>query len=178
MTRYFLFAPALMLAACQSVSVPEAPTRADLASELVRRAPEDGPPPKPDGACWANDTAPAVIETVTEQVEVSPAVIGPDGTVITPATYRSSTHQRILTDRESVWFRTPCPDELTVDFIATVQRALKARGFYMLPLTGQMDAATGDAIRRFQQPLGMDSAVLSLAAARALGIVAADFGRD
>lgn len=174
MRRTTLFGSMLFLAACQPVPVPEAPGRADLAAEVVRRSQSAGPPASEEGSCWANEVTPAIIETVTEQVEVTPAWIGPDGAVLAPASYRSVAHQKIVQDRESIWFLTPCPDTVTVDFIATVQRALKARGFYLLPLTGQMDAATRDAIRRFQTPLGLDSPVLSLAAARDLGIVATD----
>jgi len=176
MIRPFLMCSAMALAACQSAAVPQAPGKADLSVETLRRSPDARPPLSADGACWANDVTPAVFETITEQVEVAPATLGPDGNVLTPANYRSVAQQKIVRHRESIWFRTPCPAEMTVDFIATVQRALKARGLYMLPLSGVLDAPTNEAIRRFQEPLGLDSPVLSLAAARDLGIVAADFG--
>jgi len=148
-------------------------TSSDLSAELVRPR-GDGPPPGPPGACWQADIKPAVIETVTEQVVVSPKVTGPDGKVLTAAIFRSETRQSMVENRETVWFQTPCPAELTEDFIATLQRALKARGLYLLPLTGRMDAPTRGAIRRFQAPIGLDSDHLSLAAARQLGIVSAD----
>ena len=80
-------------------------------------------------------------------------------------------HQRILRDRQTVHIRTPCPEDVTPDFVASVQRALKARGYYLDPVTGAMDAPTLDAIRRFQEPLGLDSPVLSLAGAKTLGLV-------
>lgn len=168
MIKVLVFFSAALLVGCQKVALPEAPARADLSLGLLRAKPEDE-----GGRCWANDVTPAVIETVTEQIEAAPA--GPDENgVMQPAVYHSETQQRIVKDREEVWFATPCPADMTVEFIATVQRALKARGFYMLPLTGEMDAATRDAIRRFQEPLGLDSPVLSLGAARDLGIVATD----
>jgi len=66
---------------------------------------------------------------------------------------------------------------MTPEFTATLQRALKARGFYLLPLTGVMDGPTRDAIRRYQHSRGLDSDHLSLAAARELGIVAVDPSR-
>lgn len=150
-----------------------APAPSDLSAELVRPR-GDGPPPAPPGTCWQADIKPAVIETVTEQVQAAPEIIGADGKVQTAAVFRSETRQRIVEDRETVWFRTPCPSEMTVEFIATLQRALKARGLYLLPLTGRMDAPTRNAIRRFQAPLGIDSDHLSLAGARMLGIVSAD----
>lgn len=175
MTRpaYLLAAPlALALAACVGPGTPEAPSRGDFASELVVLK-EPGPPKGPVGACWQADIKPAVIETVTEQVLISPETIGKNGATI-PAIYGTETSQRIVEDRETVWFRAPCPQELTVDFIATLQRALKARGFYLLPLTGVMDAPTREALRRYQRGRGLDSDHLSLAGARDLGIISAD----
>ena len=77
----------------------------------------------------------------------------------------------MLRDRQVIWFRAPCPIDMTPDFIATLQRALKARGYYLSPLTGPLDAATVDAIPRFHTERGLASRQLSLAAARELGIV-------
>ena len=69
-------------------------------------------------------------------------------------------------------------DVVTADefhaFVASLQRALKARGFYLQPLTGVLDAHTSEAVRRFQADRGLDSLRLSLAAARELGIVSTD----
>jgi hypothetical protein len=165
---------ALALAACVQPGTPDVPSRGDFSAELVVRS-DPGPPPGPEGACWQADVRPAVIETVTDQVLLQPETVAEDGSVI-PAVYGSKTHQRIVEDRATVWFRAPCASELTVDFIATLQRALKARGFYLLPLTGVMDAPTRDALRRFQRGRGLDSDHLSLAAARDLGLIAADRG--
>lgn len=148
-----------------------APGRADLGIELVRRT-EPGPPSGPPGACWAQTTTPAVIETTTEQLQLTPEIRSPDGALQTPAVYRTQTHQRLLKDREEVWFRAPCPAEITLDYVATLQRALKARGLYLLPLTGTLDTATNEAIRRFQAARGLDSPRLSRAAAQELGISA------
>jgi len=156
----------LLLAGC-GAGVPVAPVaQGDLRGELMRVAPQG-----PEGACWAHDIIPAVIETVTEQVMVAPAAPGPDGRV-RPATFESVTRQQIVQDRAEVWFRSPCPAEMTVALVASLQRALKARGLYALPVTGVLDAATREAIRRFQEPRGLDSDQLSLAAARELGLVA------
>ncbi|MFN4153067.1 MAG: peptidoglycan-binding domain-containing protein [Paracoccaceae bacterium] len=171
-----LFGATLWLAACQQAGVPEAPGRADLSMDLVRLTGQ-GPPKGPEGACWASDVTPMVIETVTEQVMVSAARQGADGQVLTPAVFRSEIRQKIVRDREQIWFRSPCPQEMTVDFIASLQRALKARGLYVLPLTGEMDAATRAALRRFQAERGLESDRLSLSAARELGLVTADLGK-
>lgn len=69
-------------------------------------------------------------------------------------------------------FAVPCPDQLTPVLWASVQRALAARGLYTGPITGEPDAETGEALRRYQAPMGLDSPVLSLDAARHLGLVA------
>lgn len=68
-------------------------------------------------------------------------------------------------------FATPCPGATTPEFWASLQRALSVRGLYTGPVTGQPDGATGEAVRRYQAPLGLDSPVLSLDAARQLGLI-------
>lgn len=173
-----LIAGLMLASACTTAGrpVPEAPARADLAAELIRLD-RPGPPKGPEGACWASDITPMVVETVTEQVMVSPERLGPDGAVIAPASFRSETHQRIVQEREEIWFRAPCDADWTVEFVATLQRALKARGYYLLPVTGALDGQTRDAVHRYQIDRGLDSPQLSLAAARELGIVAADRDR-
>ena len=162
---------ALALAGCVVPSVPP-PGRADFSADLIVRK-EPGPPPGPEGACWQADIRPAVIETVTEQVLVQPEKTGPDGAAI-PAVYGTSTSQRIVSDRDTVWFRAPCPEDLTVHFVASLQRALKARGLFLGPVTAVLDGETAEAVRRFQAARGLDSPTLSLAAARALGLSSAD----
>lgn len=177
MTRrvIFLVTAGLLLAGCGPMgpAVPEAPARADLAAELIRLN-SPGPPKGPAGACWASDVTPLVVETVSEQVMVAPERHAPDGTLIAPASFRTETHQRIVQDREEIWFRAPCAADWTVEFVATLQRALKARGYYLAPVTGALDGPTRAAVHRFQTDRGLDSPKLSLAAARELGIVAAD----
>jgi hypothetical protein len=164
---------AMALAACTALPpAGGAPAPPDLAAALL---PRDGPvpPAEPPGACWEGAVIPAVVETVTEQVQVAPERRAPDGTPAAPAAFRTETRQRIVQDRRAVWFEALCAADLTPDLVATLQRALKARGLYPLPLTGAMDAPTRAAVRAWQRPRGLDSDVLSRAAARALGIVAA-----
>lgn len=159
-----------VLAGCQGGPVPKAPAQVDLTREVVRLS-QPGPPTRPEGACWESDVTPAVIETVTEQVLVTEEKRDAAGQVVTPATYRTDTRARMVRDREEVWFRAPCPADYTLEFVASLQRALKARGYYLLPLTGGLDAATRDAVRRYQADRGLDSPRLSLAAARELGLL-------
>lgn len=124
------------------------------------------------GRCWGRDIAPAVIETVTAQEIESPAVIGPDGSVIAPAVYRTVTRQQIVRERGEVAFETICPPVYTRDFVESLQRALAVRGYYRGPVNGVLDTATGRAVQDFQRGNGPDSPLLSIGAARALGLVA------
>jgi peptidoglycan hydrolase-like protein with peptidoglycan-binding domain len=76
----------------------------------------------------------------------------------------------VLNERRDIWFTAPCPQDMDLTFIATLQRALKARGYYTLPVTGEMNPATTEAVRRYQADRGLDSPILSLAATRQLGL--------
>jgi len=144
--------------------------------EVTRRV-QEAPPGAAPGTCWGKHVTPAVIETVTEQVMLQPAEIHVDGTVTRPAVYKTETVQRIVRERRETWFETPCDTELTPEFLASLQRALAVRGLYNGPVTGRMDARTRAAVRRYQKPQGLDSGILSLAAARKLGLVAVDIGK-
>lgn len=171
-----LLAAALGLAGCGPVAPAGAPARADLRIELVHLR-DEGPPKGPEGACWDKDTTPAVIETTTEQVLVSAEQRDAAGNVTAPAIFRTITSQRMVQDRHEVWFRAPCPADVTVAFIASLQRALKARGLYPDEITGVWSGATAEGVRRFQAERGLDSPRLSLAAARELGLIAVDLDR-
>jgi hypothetical protein len=174
MRQFAIMMAVLAASACQPARTGTS-GQDDLSGALIRlegTRPPDGPP----DACWDRDILPTVIETVTEQVLVQPETRSPDGTVLTPARYRTESRQEIVQERGQVWFRTLCPADLDADFVATLQRALKARGLYLLPLTGIYDPATAEAVRRYQAMRGFDSPRLTLATARALGIVAADLG--
>ncbi|WP_322325471.1 peptidoglycan-binding domain-containing protein [Cypionkella sp.] len=168
-----IFGCALVLTGCSDQVRVTAPGVSDLGIELLRLKEGEQPPAKP-GICWAKDTTPAVIETTTEQFVVTDEQRDAAGTVTAPATYQTKTHQRLLQDHEEVWFRAPCPQDMTVNFVATLQRALKARGLYLAPVTGMMDATTAESVRRFQAERGLDSPELSLSAAKELGIIATD----
>lgn len=146
------------------------PATTDLSAVRIARQ-GDSPPTRPEGACWAETTTPAVFETVTEQVLATPELRAPDGTLVTPATFRTETQQALAAERQSFWFQRTCDELFTPDLIATLQRALKARGVYAGPVTGVLDGETARAIREWQRPRGLDSDVLALATAQALGLV-------
>ncbi|MGH1415940.1 MAG: peptidoglycan-binding domain-containing protein [Pelagimonas sp.] len=160
-----LFAMAL-LAAC-STSQP-----------VTRAATPVGPPPMatPDqsGSCWAREITPAVYEQVMGEVQVVQAEIAEDGTVIRPPIYRKAPVPRIVTPRGEMKFEAMCGHQMTPEFIASTQRALAARGYFHGNVTGQIDAPTTAAIRKFQSERGLDSGQLSLETARTLGLEAID----
>jgi len=165
----FLGLACLALSACQSVTpLQTPPTRAAM---LQAYTPAAAPPGAPDGSCWGKDVTPAVIETVTEHLLLQPAQVNADGTVLAPALYKTETQQRIVRGREELHFETPCLDQITGEFVSNLQRALKARGHYKGAVTGQLDRSTQRAVRGFQAPQGLDSSILSLAAARQLGLL-------
>jgi len=125
-----------------------------------------------EGSCWGKHVSPAEIETVTHQILLQPAEVRSDGQVSAPAVYKTETTQAIVQERKELWFETPCAEELTPEFVASVQRALKARNLYRGAITGYIDARTRRAVRKYQAPQGLDSGILSLAAARKLGLSA------
>lgn len=145
---------------------PSEPARPSLAREW-----RETRPPKSAEGCYSQQTRPAVIETVTEQVLVRPEGADPATGAKTPALYRTETNHRIVKGGEAMWFRVPCEAEMTPDFIATLQRALAARALYFGPITGEMDAATQGAVRAYQAPRGLLSPVLSYRAAQELGLI-------
>ena len=167
------FLAALALGACQA-GLPDMP-----APERVSTR-NEAPPWAEPGTCWGKDETPAVIETVTEQVILEPAELvepAEDGSVARPAAYRTKTRQKIVTPRRDTWFETPCEEQLTPQFTASLQRALRARGHYHGPITAELDRRTRRAIRAYQMPQGLDSAMISLAAARQMGLVTVETGQ-
>lgn len=127
----------------------------------------------PEGACVDQMTTPAVLETVTEQILMHPAGLRADGSVQTPAVYRTVTRQRIVHERRDVAFAVPCAAVMTPEFVASVQRALMARGYFAGPVTGLMDPQTTAAIERFQSERhDVPTGTLTLRSAQTLGLVA------
>ncbi len=156
---------ALVLGGCQAAL----PRMAEPVQVSIR---DEAPPGAAPGTCWGQDETPAVVETVTEQIILQPPEVLADGTVQRPAVYKTETRQQIVKPRKATWFESPCEADLTPEFTASLQRALAARGHYRGPVTGRMDARTRTAIRAFQRPQGLDSGVISLAAARQMGLIA------
>lgn len=79
---------------------------------------------------------------------------------------------------EEIAFRVPCPEHMTTDFIATLQRALNARGHYDGPITGRADGQTRAAVQKFQRAQGFDSPILTMDTAQHLGLMPIELGRN
>lgn len=156
-----------LLSACAEAPSPaaEAPAPKPFREGLER----DG-----SGRCLGRITTPAVVESQTAQVLDSPAVTDGSGTVTQPATYRTVTRHRMLRDREETTFEAICPEQLTREFLASLQRALSARGRYQGTPDGLTDRALVEAVRSYQTHLGgPDSRLLARRTALELGLVPA-----
>ncbi len=158
---------ALLVAGC------DVPLAGRAGPDLVQTLAES-PPGAAPGTCWGKLVTPAVIETVTDQVLVQPSEAQVESAGAAPGIYRTETHQAIVQERKVTWFETPCPADLTPDFVSSLQRALAARNLYHGAVSGDMDARTRAAIRKLQKPDGLDSGILSIASARKLGLVAVE----
>lgn len=169
--RVFAAGAVLLLAGCAGAGLPDVARLTEPAPARVSATPPPGSDPN---ACYGRDASPAVVETVTEQIMLQPASVSTDGKILYPAIYKTETRQAIIEERRELWFETPCAGQMTPEFIASLQRALKVRGYYRGPVDGQMSARTRRAIRAFQTPQGLGSAILSVAAARQLGLVSYD----
>ncbi|TNF20359.1 MAG: peptidoglycan-binding protein [Rhodobacteraceae bacterium] len=159
-----------VLAACTH-SPPEAPaTRFAFTALEAARIP--APADAPAGTCWARDVTPAVVETQTAQVIVQPAILNSDGSLLAPAIYATETEQQIVEPRREYVFETLCAPEITPEFIASLQRALQARGRYGGAITGTITPETELAIRDFQRGQGLETRLLTMQTARQLGLAA------
>lgn len=163
---------ALVLAACTPADLSETapPAVAGTSTDDVTRTEPDNAPP---GTCWDKSVTPAIIETTTERVLVSPADMSAEGTIRAPAQYRNEDRQRIVKPREANWYEVVCPDAFTPEFTASLQRALTVRGHFDGAVTGTLNGATRDAIARYQTEQNLPGFQLTSEAARRLGLVVA-----
>lgn len=132
----------LALAACLPMDDATTATSASSSTPVIEVTRSVQPPDGLPDRCFARDDAPAE------------AALSPDPRGL-PA----------------LWFEIPCGTQTDPTFIAAVQRALAARGLLDTEATGRLDAATRAAIADYQTPLRLRSEVLSLVAARQLGLV-------
>ncbi len=75
-------------------------------------------------------------------------------------------------EERTIRFATVCPEALTLELVANLQRALMARDLFDAGVTGTYGEATKAAVMAYQTQFGLPSSTLSLRAARELGLVA------
>jgi hypothetical protein len=153
----------LLLASC--ASPPALETAAAGTATLT------GPPGAIGGTCWDKTETPAIVETVTTRVAIAPADVSPAGTIRTPARYRIEETTRIAVPRQVSWTELVCPEDQSSEFVASLQRALAARGDYAGEITGETGPRTQEAIARYQARTGTGKTSLTVEAAQALGLV-------
>lgn len=165
-------ATCLFAAACAPPAQDDTPTRFAFTALETARIPT--PEGAPKDSCWARDVAPAVIETKTAQVMVQPAILNDDGSLLAPAVYATETLQDIVTPRREYVFETLCAKDITPEFIASLQRALQVRSRYNGEISGEINPETEAALRLFQQDQEVETSLLTIETARALGLVAVE----
>lgn len=131
---------------------------------------------KDNTACFVPYTAPAVIETVTEQVLVQEETRGIDpqtgqSVITSPAIYSTKTTQKIISGRQEAKIEIVCPQDQNLDFIQTLQRALNARGFYHGAINGIMDERTKRAVRTVQKSYGVNISDVTIELAENYGLI-------
>ncbi|MEZ5686048.1 MAG: peptidoglycan-binding domain-containing protein [Paracoccaceae bacterium] len=159
----------LMLGGCMDAPAPQpqAPVAQTLARALGTAPPAGAP------GCYATiETRPVTFGTVKRAVEIRPAQIDPKtGRELAPALYEEQEFSAVLDGGESQSFETLCPAEETPELIASMQRALKARGLYRGAISGRMEAETRRALRAYQAPRGLPSDVVSRRALMEMGLL-------
>ncbi len=134
------------------------------------------PPERRSDACRIRYTAPAIVETVTKQVQIKPEIVGTDPQtgkeiIISPATYRTETEQKIVRARQDDWAEIICVKDQSVIFIQSLQRALAARGHYRGTITGLMDQRTKTALRKVQKSQGVNTSEVTLDLTESYGLI-------
>ncbi len=150
------------------------------AGQIVSKLTHPNHPKLPASAglvdCFGYEFTPAIIETVTEKTPLTPARLAVDletgkTTVIREATFATVTVRKIVSPRKEQWFPAVCPHNYTEKFVQSVQRALKARGFYSGALTGWTDEQTKIAIKLYQRKYNVDSPIVALTTAEEFGLI-------
>lgn len=140
-------------------------------NEEVKNIPHVVPP----SICKKTYETPAIIETKTEHLLVTPAKTDAAGKIIQKARYKTQTRQEIISPRKTLEFNAVCPDVLTPGFVTSLQRALAARGAYTAALNGRYDPQTRRAVLKYQSGMGIKSGDLAMITAQEFGLIVAKF---
>ena len=137
-------------------------------------ASEDEISRKPDNQCYFNKVTPAEISSRVETRLAKVEARDNNGNLISPAEYETKRTQIITKPRLVKKIDAVCPEDLTTEFVSSLQRAFRARGLFAGVVNGTLDLATRRAIRDFQTVRGIESATLAKATAQELGLVSLD----
>lgn len=127
-----------------------------------------------DGRCFAFSAPLMEPQIIVERVVSAPETTDENGNVLTAAVYRDEEREILVPVGEPERFEVICPQNLSQSFVATVQRALLARGYYVGSVNGLMDQQTRNAILSYQKDQGLRSPNLGVETAIGLGLVSAE----
>ena len=117
---------------------------------------------------------PAEISTLLETRLFQPKKRNTSGQLVSPAQYETTRTQTITKPRSVTKIDAVCPEDMTPEFITSLQRAFQACELFLSTITGSMDMSTRRAILNFQTVRGVSSATVTKAAAQELGLVVID----
>ena len=117
---------------------------------------------------------PAEISTLLETRLFQPKKRNTAGQLVSPAQYETTLTQTITKPRCVTKIDAVCSEDMTPEFITSLQRVFQACELFSSTITGSMDMSTRRAILNFQTFRGVSSATVTKAAAQALGLVVID----
>ena len=94
-----------------------------------------------------------------------------DGRVLNPTIFNNEAQRVRITSDDIQQFETVCPPTYTLNFVASLQRALLARGEFTGAITRLMDEPTSTAIQLYQERRGLNGSILALQTAQILGLI-------
>ena len=92
--------------------------------------------------CYFEKITPAEISTQVKTRLVQPEKRNTAGQLVSPAEYETTRTLTITKARSITKIDAVYPEDLTPEFIASLQRAFKARGLFSSTITGSMDTST------------------------------------
>ena len=117
---------------------------------------------------------PAEISTLLETRLFQPKKRNTTGQLVSPAQYETKQTQTITKPRSVTKIDAVCSEDMTPEFITSLQRVFQACELFSSTITGSMDMSTRRAILNFQTFRGVSSATDTKAAAQELGLVVID----
>jgi hypothetical protein len=124
--------------------------------------------------CYFEKITPAEISTQVEPRLVQSEKRNTTGHLVSPAQYEITRTQTIIKPRSVTKIDAVCLEDMTPEFITSLQRAFQARELFSSTLTASMDMSTRRAILNFQTVRGVSSETVTKATAQALGLLVID----